>query len=278
MIYDCAIIGAGPAGIVASIQLRRAGFNIILFEKDNVGGLLKNANKIENYIGFPDGITGRDLISLFQKQLNTFGIIPIRQNVIKVIKDSLFEVYTESDCFKSRTVIIATGTKPKNLKIPGEEELNNKKVFYEVSDLPLTKIKKKVLIIGGGDIAFDYALNLFEHGQNPVIIMRSKTNCLSLLEKRAVENKIPFTYVSKILQIVDDGKNVKVKCEEKIFDTDLVLIAAGREPLLPHLELKNKNGLYFAGDVINGNYRQVHIAAGDALRTAMEISQNLKTK
>lgn len=83
MIYDCIIIGAGPAGLIASVQLKRDNFNVMLIEKNAIGGLLKNSNLVENYLGFPNGITGTELVKVFKNQLRSSGLNPIHAEVKK---------------------------------------------------------------------------------------------------------------------------------------------------------------------------------------------------
>lgn len=275
MIYDCAVIGAGPAGIIASIQLKRYGYTVILFEKKQLGGLLRNANNIENYLGFSKGISGKDLGLIFSKHLHSFGIEPVKAEVISIKKQTVFEICTKTKTYKAKSVLIATGTIPKKLKIPGEDELVGSKVFYEIADLPFHGAKKEILIIGGGDVAFDYALNLSEGGHNPTIIMRSVTQCLPILKKRADKKKI--IYVENVTPLsIQNKSKVEVICANKTFKADAVLIAVGREPITPYLEVLNTDGLFFAGDVKNKKYKQIHIATGDALKTAMNIAHYLQ--
>ena len=290
-IFDCVIIGAGPAGIISAIQLKRAGFNIIIIEKNKICGLLKNANKIENYLGFPGSVKGKDLIALFYKQLLTFNIRPIKSEVLKIQNNdnNIFEIYTENNRYNARTVIVATGTNHVLAGIPGEKKLLRQKVFYEIAELPLklssVKYTKNIIIIGGGDAAFDYAINLHRIGHNPLIIIRNLASCLNLLLKTAQENNIPYYEKTQPLCLYEENDKVCVRCrlnyKHKTFKADFVLIAAGRKPAHPQLKLKNKklrntDGLFFAGDVKNGRYRQVHIATGDAMQTAMNVMEYLQ--
>ena len=99
MIYDCIIIGAGPAGIVAAIQLKRSGRNVILFEKEKVGGLLRNANLIENYVGVGSGMIGNDLIEVFKKQLEEQNICVVKEEVIDIKKEDVFEIKTNQNVY-----------------------------------------------------------------------------------------------------------------------------------------------------------------------------------
>ncbi|MAE68737.1 MAG: NAD(P)/FAD-dependent oxidoreductase [Candidatus Peribacteraceae bacterium] len=274
--YDCIIIGAGPAGIAAAVQLKRAGLSLLLLEKGEVGGLLRNANLVENYLGFTGGISGKDLIELFKKQIAEQEISLTKEEVIEVKKIGVnFVVETKENSYKSSNVIIATGTKPKTAGIAGEESLTNKKVFYEIADLPTIEQGKDILIIGGGDIGFDYAIQLKSLGHLPTIITRGEVQCLSLLTTRARELDIPvFTNITP-RKMHEDGESITVQCDTDNFQTDYVLIAVGREPRYPLLPMQNYLGLYQIGDVKNKHQRQVHIAMGDALRIAMDITSSI---
>src|SRR3989338_2799441 len=148
MIYDCAVIGAGPAGIIASLQLKRAGYKVAIFERKKIGGLLYNANKIENYLGFKEGVSGPMLAFLFINHLNKFKIKIIKENVLTIENTGknhcgLFNIYTTKSKKQAKSVILATGTSPNQIGILGETALAGKKLFYELKDLPLTKQKSR---------------------------------------------------------------------------------------------------------------------------------------
>jgi thioredoxin reductase len=157
----------------------------LLFEGGLVGGLLRNANLVENYPGFPRGISGTRLVNLFIRQAKNLNIRVMHEEVLELdYKDDLFQARTAHDSYCSHMVVIATGTKPcglGNITIP--EELS-KLVFYEVYNL-LHLQNKNIVIIGSGDAAFDYALNLSR--KNRVIILNRGENfkCLPLLWERA---------------------------------------------------------------------------------------------
>jgi thioredoxin reductase (NADPH) len=263
VLYDCLIIGAGPAGITAAVQLKRSGHSVALIEKDRIGGLLLNARKVENYLGFVDGISGPDLVKHFEDQLKKFEIEVVKAEVKNISKEDNFVIKTDADEMTSKTVILATGTKPKIAGIKGEEELAGDKLFYEVRDIPKLPSGSTFLVIGGGDAAFDYTLSLDDRGYKPRIITRGKAQCLSLLldevKKRGIE------YMEDAM-LPDDLKNIK---------EDYVLIAVGREPDFPG-KIPEAEGLYIAGDAHGGIERQVHIATGDALKVAMNVSRYLK--
>ena len=278
MMYDSIIIGAGPAGIVSAVQMKRAGLNVALFEKGEVGGLLRNANFVENYLGFPDGISGRELLKYFQDHLCKQKVPLIKEEVVEIkLKDGVYSVYSSENEYSSSTVVVATGTKPKKADIQGEGEYAGLKVFYEVADLPERGQGKSVCIVGGGDAAFDYALNLFDRRYIPNIVSRSEVSCLPLLKDRAEEKGISYKQNQSITQFLKIGDKISVQYGGTSQKADYVLIAVGREPRYPQMAEQNSDGLYFVGDVRSGRYRQVHIALGDALRTAMEISHSLSS-
>lgn len=129
-----AIIGAGPAGIAAAIQCQRQEIPFVIFEKNRIGGLLHNANLVENYPGFPDGISGPDLIDKFQQQLFAVEIEVRKSKVGKIdfINDS-FQFSAGNDFWQSSYLILATGTKPVASNTPLPAELADQ-VHYEIGE------------------------------------------------------------------------------------------------------------------------------------------------
>ncbi|TET91971.1 MAG: NAD(P)/FAD-dependent oxidoreductase [Methanomassiliicoccales archaeon] len=293
MVRDVVIIGAGPAGISASVYLQRVGLKPLVLEKGRTGGLLLNANLVENYPGFPDGIGGRELVGLFREQLDHWGIEVRRCEVRKVVPaDGCFKLLTSEDEIESRTVVLATGTKPKEAGISGENELKGARVFYEIRDMPEEE-GRDYIVVGSGDAAFDYAMNLSRRARRVDIVFRSKPKCIGLLLERVLETEnihlLPGTEPDSLSEV--NGR-LRLSCStsegEKHFDADYVLIACGREPNWVEVEDMEVAsavgdgcetalpGLFVAGDVKRGNYRQVGIAVGDGLHTAMSIADFLE--
>jgi thioredoxin reductase len=189
MIYDTIIIGAGPAGITASIQLKRCGFKPLVLERNKIGGLIANANLIENCPGFPNGISGKNMVCLFQKQLKKHSI-PVKILEVTGISrhEDIFDVKTGKERFSCRSLIIASGTMPKRLGCHGEECLAGKKVFYEIKEIPNLDKKKSVIIVGSGDIAFDYAASLAKRLKVKIIFRGRTPKCIPLLYKAVQKN------------------------------------------------------------------------------------------
>lgn len=282
--YDVIIIGAGPAGISAAIQLKRYGINFLILEKEGVGGLLKNASLVENYPGFPKGITGLKLISLFKKHLSELGIGIKKGNVIDVdFKNGFYSVKTEKNIFTSGYLIIASGTKPKIYKI---DNSSNIKIYYDVYEL-LNIRNKDVAIIGGGDAAFDYAVSLSKNGNNISILHRgSKPVCIkALLKKVLLMKNISYFCNLNIKELSKDKDKIIIKCsKKKNFEVDYLISAIGREPQLGFLKKEKKKlfdklkceSLFLIGDVKNEIYRQATISIGDGILAAMRISKKME--
>ncbi len=289
---DVVVIGAGPAGIAASIYLKRAGFEPFVIEKGEIGGLLLNANLVENYPGFPGGISGRELVEIFNEQISRLGIEVTKGRVSKVIpQDGNFVIYVDETDIISRSLIVASGTEPKALDIPGEFELSKRKLFYEIKDIPPRTKNDTYVIIGGGDAAFDYALNLSSEVNSVDIIFKGKhPKCLPLLSERvaAIENIRPHPNI--LPRSFEEHDGIVTKCisasQEIEFTSDYALVACGRKPnidFMPELEeIKVKEdggcdipGLFIAGDVKRGKKRQTGIAVGDGILCAMSAVEFL---
>ena len=291
-VEDVVIIGAGPAGIAAAIQLRRYEVQPVLLERQVVGGLLRNANLVENYPGFPDGIAGLDLIGLFEKQLHKCGIDVHFEEVQNLeYEDGIFIILTNLRTFKSRIIVVASGTKPRKIDdfiIPKELE---DRVYYEIH--PIREIEnKKVAIIGAGDAGFDYALNLSRRNDVFVLNRNRSEKCIPVLWQRAVKdnhitymNEVSVRAVEKekdLLSLTYQSKSEKI---EKIH-VDYIIIAVGREPRLNFIGNKLNEDvnrliidglIYFIGDVQNDRYRQTAICVGDGVKAAMMIYEKLRS-
>jgi len=293
-VHEVAIIGAGPAGIAAAIYLKRAGFDPLLLERKKVGGLLVNANLVENYPGFPDGIGGGDLVSLFSAQLGRWRIHVTKADVRRVSRvRGLFRISSEGRGYVSRFLILATGTAPSRITLRGLDEISKERVLYEMADALDGVKRKEFLIIGGGDAAFDYALNVARNGGSSDLIIRgSGPTCIPLLLRRANKRiSIRMSLRTVPVSVVETRRHIELTCrrggQEEIHNGDYMLIACGREAnlrlLSPKLRSEVVSGvadselsrMLLAGDVKRGLHRQVGIAVGDGIAAAMQIARLL---
>ena len=284
------VIGAGPAGIATAIQLKRHNIEPVLFEQNDIGGLLRNANLIENYPGFPEGIIGSALATLFKQQLENAGVAVHNEKVLELeFQGEEFFVKTERRTVQSSVAVIATGTIPKTTLHVIPENIKPR-ILYEVYPI-LGSRNKKIAIIGAGDAAFDYALSL--SAENEVIILNRgvSTKCLPLLRERCEAIKsVSYMENIDVRGIKDNGEGILLECaksnnERVRISTDYVIFAVGRNPCLEFLgpmlqqdseRLRQAKKLYFVGDVNNGLYRQTAISVGDGLKAAMEIAKTIE--
>jgi len=292
---DVAIIGAGPAGIAAAVYLKRVGVNPLLIERDRVGGLLQNANLVENYPGFPDGIRGGDLVKLLEAHLRRWRIKVMMTEVKRITKDGgHYLLHTARGTFSCRYLVVATGTRPRSIDLPGLDSVPKRKVFYEVADVSPEFDRRRFIVIGGGDAAFDYSLSLASRGCHTDIVFKSnRPRCIPLLLARVRKEKMVRLFPGSTPESVSSFRSsIALKCRGSrgMFELqgDAVLIACGRDPemgILPGSRRwreeatgneEKRRGLFIAGDVERGIHRQVGIAVGDGIRAAMMIADRLK--
>ncbi len=289
---DAAIVGAGPSGIAAAIQLRRSGVEFALFEQAEIGGLLLNAHLVENYPGFPKGISGTDLVQRFRQQLERWEI-PVVRDCVRLVeyKDEAFRLAAGSGEITCRFLMIASGTVALRLPAAIIREGAEDRIFYEV--FPLRDIRGRHLgIVGAGDAAFDYGLQLAEHNRVTIICRDSGPCCLPLLAERAeAVDGLDVLKGTQLLAVdaAGEGLLLNLAGEEepqgRMLEADYLLAAVGREPALGFLgpglekardEVRRDGRLFLIGDVENHLYRQAGICVGDGIRAAMQICEMLR--
>lgn len=290
---EVAIIGAGPAGLAAALQLKRYGVPALLFEARQAGGLLWNANLVENYPGFPGGIPGPELVRRFLLQAEAIGVQIIPQAVESLTYEKqIFSLLTAKGVFKCQTTVIATGTQPLEFEpglIPAEAQA---RVCSEV--YPLLEVQSaRIAIVGAGDAAFDYALNLARSNSIAILNRSDQVKCLPLLQQRAaVSPHISYHPQTSLVQVqlAGDGRlALRLELPAGVWDctADYLIGALGRRANLDFVSaslqrrvsrLEDQGRLYRIGDVSNGLYRQTAIAAGQGLLAAMQIYQSRVTE
>lgn len=285
------IIGAGPAGLAAAMQLKRQGITARVFEAERVGGLLHNANLVENYPGFPDGLPGPELAALMEEQAARIGVEITFEAAEQVdFADGAFHVRAGGEDYQCEVLVIATGTKPKTFDESTIPKGLRGRGFYEV--YPLLEMEgRRIAIVGAGDAAFDYGLNLSRANEVLILNRGKEIACLGLLWERAQrETQIGYYERTAIREIVKgEGGGMRLACESPeggiSFEVDYLIGAIGREPRLEFMsekligqsvELEQAGVLHLVGDVKNGLYRQTAIAVGDGIKAAMKIKTRLE--
>lgn len=205
MAENVVIIGSGPAGLTAAIYAARANLSPLLLTGQEIGGQIALTNEVENYPGFPEGITGPELVELMQKQANRFGARIEIDFVTEVnLKTHPFQLKTQNGGeYEAKTLIAATGASPRRLNVPGEAELMGRGVSYCATCDGFFFRGKDIAVVGGGDSALQEGLFLtrFANKVN-VIHRRNQFRAQPILQDRARENeKIGFVWNSVVKEI-----------------------------------------------------------------------------
>ncbi len=251
------IIGAGPAGIAAGVQLKRFNIPSIIFEKREVGGLIANAYRVDNTLLFPEGISGKEFARRLKNYAERYKLEIHIEKAVRIEADEEIKVKTDMNEYSFKYLIVATGTRPKTLPFSGFR--------YHITDIK--EKYEKILIVGGGDIALDYALSAAEKCSNVIVLYRSTLKALPALQKEVKENPRINLVRGEILDV--SGK--KAKTTAGMLTADVFLGAIGRIPNIEIVKGIVHPNIYLAGDVKNGIYRQSSLAIADGIRIAMEI-------
>ncbi len=303
------IIGSGPAAHTAAIYCGRANLNPIMFEGMMAGGIaaggqLTTTTEVENFPGFPEGISGPDLMVRMREQSVKCGTTIKTVTVEKVdLNSNPFKVIVGSETLQACTLIIATGATARRLGLPGEDKLWQRGISAcAVCDgaLPLFR-NKPLVVIGGGDSAVEEATHLTKYGSKVYIIhRRNELRASKAMQERAFANeKIEIIWDSIPLKAVGDQmlsgvkiKNVKTD-EESVLEASGLFYAIGHSPNTEFLKKQidldetgyiltkpgttqtSKSGVFACGDVQDRHYRQAITAAGTGCMAALELEQYL---
>ena len=287
--YDVAIIGGGPAGLTAGLYASRYGLNTVLIERGMYGGQIVNAGHVENYPGFPQGISGMDLGQMFYEQSTRFGLSTITSEVTAFKHTGkTFLISTDDDEIEAKAVVIASGSYYRKLGVPGEDNLTGRGVSYCATCDGFLFKNKDVAVIGGGDTAVSDALELSQNCSKVYVVhRRHELRATQALQKVAFSiPKIEFVWDSVIWKIEGEDKVAKltVKSTKNGDLSDLVVegvfVAIGFIPnntlfkdlvdldeagniVTDDLMRTKVPGLFAAGDIRRNSARQVATAVGD---------------
>ncbi len=293
------IIGSGPAGFTAGIYAGRAQLSPLLITGSAPGGQMALTSEIENYPGFPQGLSGQELMQLMQQQAERFGT-RVQMDEVTGVDLSIhpFKVTAYGDEHETKTLVIATGTSPRKLGVPGEAEFRGRGVSYCATCDGFFYQDRQVVVVGGGDSALEEAIFLTKFAtQVYVVHRRDRLRAEKVFQERAFRNeKIKFVWDTVVTDILGDGrvtgvrlKNVKTE-EESTLEADGVFIYVGTIPntgfLGGQLELDERGyivtdrrchtsvpGVFAAGDVQERVLKQVSTAVGSGAMAAMEAEK-----
>ena len=302
MIYDLIIIGGGPAGMTAGIYSARLNLRTLLITKTFGGQISSKAVAIENYSGF-ESIQGPELVKKMENHLKGLEINTEISEVLKIKKkEKNFIVSTEERDYESCSVIVATGSKYKHLNVPGEKEFLGKGVSYcSVCDGPLFK-NKKVAIIGGGNAGFETAAFLTNIAEKIYILEFSEeAKAFPRIQESVLSSgKVEVITQAKVKEIKGDRFVKSIifdhNNKEESLEIQGVFVEVGYNPassFVSNLIPLNKNGeinvefetmqteisgLFAVGDVNNGQFKQIIIAAGEGAKASLAAHNFIKHK
>jgi thioredoxin reductase (NADPH) len=303
---DLVIVGGGAAGLTCAIYAGRGRLRTLLLEKMLPGGQVALSHVIENYPGFPEGIAGLDLAQQMHQHAARFGARIETGTVTAIEADERpFQLRVEGEGPaggpRARCVLIATGCSPRKLGAPGEKELSGRGVSYcATCDGPLYG-DKPVLVVGGGNAAIDDALFLANVASKVTVVhRRDQLRADPILQERALANpKIEFLWSHVVTEIVGEGSVEAARTrhvatgEETAVPAAGVFIAIGETPqtgFLPEAVTRDKDGyvvtdsdletsvpgIFAAGDVRAGAYRQIAAAVGEGVVAYRSIRHQLE--
>ncbi len=304
------IVGSGPAGYTAAIYTARANLAPLLIASEPKGvqlpgGQLMLTTEVENFPGFPDGITGPDLMEHMRKQAERFGTEVVEEDVTEVVfpRGGPFRLHTQSQWHEARAVIIATGATANWLDLPNEMKYRNRGLSACAVCDGLFFRGQEVMVVGGGDTAVEEALTLAHHASKVVLVhRRDKLRASRIMQERAraipkihyLWNTVLTEYIGKEVLEAVRVKNV-TSGEEKIESIGGIFMAIGHTPntdflggvldrdprgyLVTRNQVEtNIEGVFAAGDVHDHEYRQAITAAGFGCMAALRAERWLELR
>ena len=298
------IIGSGPAGFTAGLYAARANLSPLLLTGNDYGGQVSITYDIENYPGFPESLSGPELVEKFKAQAEKFGTRVEFDYVKEIVVDQHpFIVCTENGAeYRTRTIIVSTGARPRYLEVPGEKQFTGKGVSYCATCDGFFFRGKDVLVVGGGDSAAEEALFLTRYASRVrVLHRRDKLRASKILQDRVLTNaKIEMVWNTVVTEVVgENGAVTGVKTqntvtgEEGHLATDGIFVFVGHLPnndLFPgKLELDtdghlitdrklrtNVPGIFAAGEIQDKVFKQVATSVGQGCAAAMSATRFLE--
>ena len=292
--YEVIIIGGGPAGLTAGLYTSRARLYSLLIEKRLVGGQITEAELVENFPGFSEGISGYELTQIMHRQATKYGLNTAITEVTGIeLNEKQIVVKTTEGNSLAKAVIIAGGSERRKLNIPGEKEFSGKGVSYcATCDAPLFK-DKSIAVVGGGNAAITEALHLAKFASKVIVIhRRDQLRAGGIIQEKAfAEPKIEFLWDTLVKEIEGENFVERIKLhqvktgDESALDVAGVFVSIGLKPNTAYLKgilpldpggyiITNDKmeteipGIFAAGDIRRNSARQAITAAGDGATAA----------
>ncbi|MFA5629032.1 MAG: thioredoxin-disulfide reductase [Dehalococcoidales bacterium] len=303
-LYDIIIIGGGPAGLTAGLYASRNKHSTLLIEKGLIGGITNETEKIDNYPGFPQGISGMDLTNLMHEQALLYGTEVVNDGVTAVtIKDNIKTVKTSGGDYSAKALIITGGSERRKMNAVGENEFSGKGVSYcATCDGPFFR-DKTVAVVGGGNAALYEALHMAKFASKVFLIhRRDEFRATPVVQDKVfAEPKIEIIWNGVIKEVSGEMFVKQIRLadtktgEESLINVDGVFVSIGLVPSTDYLKdivtLNERGsvivndrmetgvpGIYAAGDIRANSIRQVVSAAGDGAVAAISAGDYVENR
>jgi len=294
------IVGSGPAGYTAAIYAARAELEPVVIAGLQFGGQLMLTTDVENYPGFPEGVTGPEMMELFQKQAERFGAEVVMEDAIEIdTSQRPFRIRTAERRYTADALVIATGASAKWIGIESEERLQNKGVSACATCDGALFRNKPMAVVGGGDTAMEEALFLTRFATKVTVVhRRDELRASKIMQERALAHeKIEFAWNSVVDEILGDDFVTAMRLEDvktgetREIPVEAVFVAIGHKPntelLQGQIELDdvgyikaeagtsrtNVEGVFACGDAMDPVYRQAVTAAGTGCMAAIDAER-----
>jgi thioredoxin reductase (NADPH) len=300
-VRDVIIIGSGPSGYTAALYAARGRLHPLLFEGSvTSGGALMNTTEVENFPGFADGVLGPELMDSIRKQAERFGAELIPDDVTEVdLRATPKVVKVGEDTYLAKTVIIATGSRYRELGVPGEKRLSGHGVSWCATCDGFFFRESDIAVIGGGDSALEEAMFLTRFARSVTLVhRRDSLRASKIMQDRAMANpKVKFAWDSVVEEVLGEDRvsglrlrNVKTG-EDSVLPVTGMFVAIGHDPrselfagqlpldaegylLVEHPSTRTAiDGVFAAGDVVDHIYRQAVTAAGTGCAAALDAER-----
>jgi thioredoxin reductase (NADPH) len=294
------IIGSGPAGYTAAIYAARAELAPVVVAGLQFGGQLMLTTDVENYPGFPEGVSGPELMEIFQKQAQRFGAEVVLEDATALsLRERPFRIETPSRTFTADAVVLATGASAKWLGIESEKKLQNRGVSACATCDGALYRGKPMAVVGGGDTAMEEALFLTRFATKVTVIhRRDRLRASKIMQERArASGKIEFAWNSEVEEVLGGEFVTGVRLRDietgarRDLAVEALFVAIGHEPntqlLRGQIELDpvgyitvrpgttrtSREGVFACGDAMDPTYRQAVTAAGTGCMAAIDAER-----
>ncbi len=304
--HDIVIVGGGPAGLTAALYTARDGYDVVIVERGSLGGQAGFTERLDNYPGFPEGIAGAELAERIVKQTEQYGVEFLKATEVETVfvdNGILVARSTDGKETSGRALLVATGSRYKRLDVPGETDLIGYKIHFCATCDFIWYKGKEVIVVGGGNSAYEESLFLARHLKKVTILVRSKPRASPILQEKVngTENIEVKTGVvvkefkvgpKKTLEgVVIEHRETK---KQEVLHPDGVFLFIGLTPNAEMVKdlvdlddggfiktdgtlMTKTPGLFAAGDVRAGSTKQAVSAMGEGAAAALSMREYLRT-